>query len=93
MARLSVLLLLGLCLPRPTIAPNRLPGRQRRQVQQTVDRAIGYLQTEKRLVAEDARCAACHHVPMPLWALSEAGQQGYTIDKRYLSDTTSPCWA
>jgi hypothetical protein len=88
MARLSVLLLLGLCLPRPTIASEPAPPATTQQVQQTVDRAIGYLQTESASWLKTRGCAACHHVPMPLWALSEAEQQGYTIDKKYLSDTT-----
>src|SRR5262245_10922046 len=46
MARLSVLLILGLCLPRPTIAAEPTPKATTQQVQKTVDRAIGYLQTE-----------------------------------------------
>ena len=61
---------------------------QRRQVQQTVDRAIGYLQTESAAWLNTRKCAACHHVPMPLWALSEAERQGYAIDKKFVADTT-----
>jgi len=34
------------------------------------------------------KCAACHHVPMPLWALGEAGRQGYAIDQKFVADTT-----
>jgi Prenyltransferase and squalene oxidase repeat len=88
MARLSVVLLLGLCLPRPAVAAEPTPRATTQQVQQTVDRAIGYLQTESAAWLKTRGCAACHHVPMPLWALSEADRQGYTIDKKYLSDTT-----
>jgi hypothetical protein len=88
MARLSVVLLLGLCLPQPAIAAEPTPRATTQQIQQTVDRAIGYLQTESAAWLKSRGCAACHHVPMPLWALSEAEQQGYTIDKKYLSDTT-----
>src|SRR5215471_9137962 len=88
MARLSVLLLLGLCIPRPAVAAEPTPRATTQQVQQAVDRAIGYLQTESAAWLKTRGCAACHHVPMPLWALSEAQQQGYTIDKKYLSDTT-----
>ncbi len=58
------------------------------QVQQTVDRAIGYLQTESAAWLNTRKCAACHHVPMPLWALSEAKRQGYTIDEKFVADTT-----
>ena len=58
------------------------------QIQQTVDRAIGYLQTESAAWLNTRKCAACHHVPMPLWALSEAERQGYAIDKKFVADTT-----
>jgi hypothetical protein len=57
------------------------------QVHKTVDRAIGYLQTESAAWLKSRGCAACHHLPMPLWALSEADRQGYAIDKKYLADT------
>ena len=57
------------------------------QIRKSVDRAIGYLQTESAAWLKSRGCAACHHLPMPLWALSEAQQQGYTIDKKYLADT------
>ena len=57
------------------------------QIQQTVDRAIGYLQTESAAWLNTRKCAACHHVPMPLWALSEAERQGYAIDKKFVADT------
>jgi hypothetical protein len=68
----------------PALVPPATP----QQVQQTVGRAIGYLQTESAAWLKTRKCAACHHVPMPLWALSEAGKHGYTIDKKYLADTT-----
>ena len=41
----------------------------------------------KRRLVETRNCAACHHVPMPLWALSEAERQGYAIDKKFLAET------
>src|SRR3954466_13156175 len=88
MTRLSVLLLLGLCLPRPVVAAEPTPRATTEQIQKSVDRAVGYLQTESAAWLKTRGCAACHHVPMPLWALSEAEQQGYTINKKYLSDTT-----
>ena len=58
------------------------------QIQQAVDRAIGYLQTESADWLNTRKCAACHHVPMPLWALGEAERQGYAIDKKFVADTT-----
>src|SRR6266568_6928050 len=82
--------LLGLGLSRPAFAdePTSIPRATTQQVRRTVDRAIKYLQTESAAWLKTRGCAACHHVPMPLWALSEAGRQGYAIDKKYLADTT-----
>ena len=68
--------------------PASIPPATPQQVQQTVERAIGYLQTESAAWLNTRKCAACHHVPMPLWALSEAERQGYAIDKKFVADTT-----
>ena len=65
-----------------------IPPATTEQIQQTVDRAIGYLRTESAAWLNTRKCAACHHVPMPLWALSEASQQGYAIDEKFVADTT-----
>jgi len=46
------------------------------------------MQTESAAWLKTRKCAACHHVPMPLWALAEAERQGYAIDKKFLADTT-----
>jgi hypothetical protein len=83
-------LLVGLCLSRPALAdePTSIPRTTPKQVQQTVDRSIGYLQTESAAWLKTRKCAACHHVSMPLWALSEAERQGYAIDKKFVADTT-----
>src|SRR5437764_1027316 len=82
--------LLGLCLSRPALAgePTSIPRTTTPQVQQTVDRAIKYLQSESGAWLNTRKCAACHHAPMPLWALSEADRQGYAIDKKFVADTT-----
>jgi hypothetical protein len=45
------------------------------------------LQTECADWLKTRHCAACHHVPMPLWALSEADRYGYAIDKKFVADT------
>jgi hypothetical protein len=81
--------LLGLCLSRPALAdePAAIPRATTSQVQQTVDRATKYLQTESGSWLKTRKCAACHHAGMPLWALSEAEQQGYATDKKYVADT------
>src|SRR5437762_10792858 len=92
MARTSSLawFLLGLCLSRPALAdePTLIPRATTQQVHQTVDRAIVYMQTESAAWLNTRKCAACHHVPLPLWALSEAERQGYAIDKKFVADTT-----
>jgi Squalene-hopene cyclase C-terminal domain len=83
------LFLLGTCLSQPAFAdePKPIPRATTQQVQRTVERAIGYLQTESAAWLSTRKCAACHHAPMPLWALSEADRQGYAIDKKFLADT------
>jgi hypothetical protein len=89
----SVVLSVGLCTtslaradsPAPApIAPRRATTEQ---IHQTVDRSITYLQAESAAWLSSRVCAACHHVPMPLWALSEARRQGYQIDQKYLANT------
>lgn len=82
-------LVLGLCLSRLAVAdePAAIPHATTEQVQQTVERAIGYMQTESAAWLNTRGCAACHHVPLVLWSLSEAERQGYAIDKKFVSDT------
>jgi hypothetical protein len=83
------LCVLGLYPSRPVLAeaPRPIPRATAQQVRQTVDRAIGYLQTESADWLKNRGCAACHHVPMPIWALGEADRHGYAIDKKYLAAT------
>jgi hypothetical protein len=57
------------------------------QVQQAVARAIPYLQTESTAWLNTRGCFACHHVPMPLWALNVAERNGYAIDRKFVDDT------
>jgi hypothetical protein len=91
MARTSsfAALVLGLCLSHLALAvvPATITPATKQQVCQTVERAIGYLQTESAAWLNTRKCAACHHVPMPLWALGQAERQGYAIDKRFVADT------
>src|SRR5882757_59354 len=72
----------------PAVKPAPKSPASTEQIHKTVERAIGYMQTESAAWLSTRGCAACHHVPMPLWALSEAQQQGYAIDKKCLADTT-----
>src|ERR1700749_3688613 len=92
MPRISRLaaILLGLCLSRVAVADERAPilPAKPQQVREAVDRAVGYLRTESAAWLKTRKGAACHHVPMPLWALSEAQRQGYAIDRKFLADTT-----
>ncbi len=84
------LIFLGLCLAHLAVAgePGSIHSSKPQQVQQTVERAIRYLETESTTWWKTRQCAACHHLPMPLWALSEAERQGYAIDKEFMAETT-----
>jgi hypothetical protein len=83
----GVLLALGIARPAFAGEPASHPRATTPQVHQTVDRAIKYLQTESASWLKTRKCAACHHAPMPLWALIEADRQGYATDKKYVADT------
>ncbi len=82
--------LLSLCLSNVALAdePPSVPSATRQQVEQTIERAIGYIQTESAAWLKTRKCAACHHVPMPIWALSEAERQGYPINKKFVTEVT-----
>jgi hypothetical protein len=92
MARTSwvAMFFVGFCLSRLAVAdgPGSIPPAQPEQVQRSVERAIGYLQTESAAWLKQRTCAACHHAAMPLWALGETGRRGYAIDKKFVADTT-----
>src|SRR3954451_16433697 len=81
--------LLTFCLSRLALAdpPGPTQPATPQQVHQAVGRAIGYLQTESAAWLSQRKCAACHHVAMPLWALGEAERQGYAIDRTFVADT------
>jgi hypothetical protein len=72
----------------PSVVPAAIPAATTDQIHQSVDRAIAYLQTESAAWLNTRKCAACHHVPMPLWALSEAERHGYAIDRKFVTETT-----
>ena len=79
----SAILFLGLCPLQLAFAGRSMsiPRATSQQIHETVNRAVGYLQTESAAWLETRRCAACHHVAMPLWALSEAERHGYAVNK------------
>ena len=92
MARTSwfAALLLGICLSRLVMADEPAPVARpatAQHVQQSVERAIGYLQAESAAWLKQRKCAACHHAAMPLWALNEASRQAYAIDRKFVADT------
>src|SRR5262249_9125850 len=80
---------LGLCLPRQNFGDQATspPQPSTQQIQQTVERAVGFFQTERAAWLRTRKCAACHHVPLPLWALAEAQRQSYTVDKKFIANT------
>jgi Squalene-hopene cyclase C-terminal domain/Prenyltransferase and squalene oxidase repeat len=80
---------LGICLSGSALAnePVSTPPAKPHQVQQTIELAIKYLRSESADWLNTRKCAACHHVPMPIWALSVADRQGYAIDKKFVADT------
>lgn len=72
---------------KPAAVPTPIRPATKEQIHKTVDRAIKYLEKESASWLSTRKCAACHHAPMPIWALGEAERQGYAIDKKYLADT------
>jgi hypothetical protein len=72
----------------PAAPAESIPAATTEQVRHTVERAVGYLRTESAAWLSTRQCAACHHAPMPLWALGEAERQGYATDKKWVADTT-----
>jgi len=89
MARASSWLVVALCLSRLALGdePAPVPSATPEQVEQAVERSIGYLQTESAAWMSSRKCAACHHVPLVLWSINEAGRQGYAIDKQFVEQT------
>jgi hypothetical protein len=83
----GIVLVLGLLRPAAAGEPAAVPRASTPEVHQAVERAIKYLQAESADWLNTRKCAACHHAPMPLWALGEAARQGYAIDRKFLSDT------
>jgi len=72
----------------PAVTPVGIPSASTAQIHQTVDRATQYVRNESADWLKTRKCAACHHAPMPLWALIEADRRGYTVDKKFVTETT-----
>lgn len=94
MSRLTMLLALALAFELESIsraeAPTAGPASPatNEQIYQTVDRALAYAKAESASWLATRKCAACHHAPLVFWAMAEAERQGYTIDKKFLVETT-----
>jgi Prenyltransferase and squalene oxidase repeat len=91
MSRLSPLALLTvLCFcptafaDKPAAAPSPATPQQ---VYQSVKRSLKYLQAESTSWLNTRKCAACHHVALPLWSMIEAERQGYSVDKKFVTET------
>lgn len=56
--------------------------------QQTVQRAISWLENDMTQWREKRHCAACHHGPMYMWSMLEASKRGFVIDRTKLDDMT-----
>jgi prenyltransferase beta subunit len=92
MSRLSPLVIVtALCFcpaafaDKPAAAPSPATPQQ---VHQSVQRSLKYLQAESTSWLNTRGCAACHHVALPLWSMIEAQRQGYSVDKKFVTETT-----
>jgi hypothetical protein len=69
---------------KPAAAPSPATPQQ---VHQSVQRSLKYLQAESTFWLNTRKCAACHYVALPLWSMIEAERQGYTVDKKFVTET------
>jgi hypothetical protein len=61
------------------------------QLRQVVERSAAFLEKEGAAWMKKQQCASCHHIPVMVWALSEARNRGYRVNEKLLADVTS--WA
>jgi hypothetical protein len=61
------------------------------QVRQVVERSTAFLEKEGAAWMRKQQCASCHHIPVMVWALSEARNRGYPVNEKLLGEVTS--WA
>ena len=64
-----------------------IPSATTAQIQQTVDRAAQYVRNESADWLKTRKCAACHRADAAV-GLGEADRQGYTVDKKFVTETT-----
>src|SRR5262245_53671286 len=56
------------------------------QIQQAVERALGFVQKDAARWREEKKCSTCHHGTMTVFALAEAKGQGYDVAADVLAD-------
>jgi Squalene-hopene cyclase C-terminal domain len=54
------------------------------EIQQTVQRAVHWLESDMVSWQEKRQCAACHHGPLYLWSMNVAKQRGYHVNSAQL---------
>lgn len=67
--------------------PASIPSATPDQVHRAIKLSLKYLRTQSADWLSTRKCAACHHVALPLWAMNEAERQGYAIDKEFVVQT------
>jgi hypothetical protein len=72
------------------MAPERPPDKETAQpeLRQVVQRSTQFLEKEGAAWMKKQQCAACHHIPVMVWALSEARNRGYRAPKRHASSAS-----
>jgi Prenyltransferase and squalene oxidase repeat len=60
-------------------------------VRQVVRRSLEFLEKDGAAWMKKQQCASCHHIPVMVWALSEARNRGYPVNEKLLGEVTS--WA
>jgi squalene cyclase len=91
MASLSLpILLMAVASP---AAPERPPDEKTNgpPVRQVVQRSTEFLEKKGAAWMKRQQCASCHHIPVMVWALSEARHRGYRVNEKLLGEVTS--WA
>ena len=60
-------------------------------LRQVVQRSTEFLEKEGAAWMKKQQCASCHHIPVMVWALSEARHRGYRVNEKLLGEVTA--WA
>ncbi|MFN4261909.1 MAG: prenyltransferase/squalene oxidase repeat-containing protein [Gemmataceae bacterium] len=61
------------------------------QARKAVERSLPFIEKEGVAWMKKQKCVSCHHIPMMVWALSEARNRGYRSDEKVLVEVTR--WA